>query len=431
MRVRVVARASRGKYVFRWKDPDSGGEQQKNSEIEIGGPSSREERKTRNAAERAAVEFAKELVAQRAAKKAAEEAEARLGDHSFPTQIDAYLDTVRLGGASKFHMANVRAQLERFAREARTREDESLAVVTEVTEDVIVRFIDGLMKTPQPRKEKPPKVWKRNFKTPRPDPPPPPPLPERKPEAASIQTKNHYLTAVKAFLTFLVDKDILVKNPGRKLTRPSPEVDLRRERRALSPDEFSKLIAAAYAGVQVEKMSGPDRAMMYVVASWTGYRRKELASLTPLSFDLDGEEPCVRVKAGSSKHRKLSEIPLHSSLVEGVRSWLTSKGFGPDDPVFDLRAKRGELRNTAKMMRADLKAAGLPYQNEEGLYADFHSNRAAFITNLVRSGIPFFRVVKLARHSDPKLTAKYDKASRKQLAEDVERLPEPPAMGGP
>ncbi len=56
------------------------------------------------------------------------------------------------------------------------------------------------------------------------------------------------------------------------------------------------------------------------------------------------------------------------------------------------------------MMRADLEAAGVPYQDEDGLFADFHANRHTFITNPGRAGIPLGTAQKLARHSDPKLT---------------------------
>ena len=57
------------------------------------------------------------------------------------------------------------------------------------------------------------------------------------------------------------------------------------------------------------------------------------------------------------------------------------------------------------MMREDLTQAGMPYQDEDGLFADFHANRHTFISNLGRAGVPLATAQKLARHSDPKLTA--------------------------
>ena len=56
-------------------------------------------------------------------------------------------------------------------------------------------------------------------------------------------------------------------------------------------------------------------------------------------------------------------------------------------------------------MRLDLERAGIPYRDEEGLFADFHANRHTFISNLSRAGVSLATAQKLARHSDPKLTA--------------------------
>ena len=57
------------------------------------------------------------------------------------------------------------------------------------------------------------------------------------------------------------------------------------------------------------------------------------------------------------------------------------------------------------MMRLDLERAGLPYVDEGGLFADFHTHRHTFISNLGKAGVPLATAQKLARHSDPKLIA--------------------------
>ena len=80
------------------------------------------------------------------------------------------------------------------------------------------------------------------------------------------------------------------------------------------------------------------------------------------------------------------------------------------------------------MMRLDLERAGLPYIDEDGLFADFHGHRVSFITALGKAEVPLVMAQKLARHSDPKLTANvythlgvYDKAAA------IERLPSLPS----
>ena len=89
------------------------------------------------------------------------------------------------------------------------------------------------------------------------------------------------------------------------------------------------------------------------------------------------------------------------------------------------------------MMQKDCQAAGLPYVDVDGVdgvdgVADFHSHRVAFISNLSRTA-DFGTVVKLARHSDPKLTTgTYDRVRLQERAAAINGLPAPPpsTLGG-
>ena len=56
------------------------------------------------------------------------------------------------------------------------------------------------------------------------------------------------------------------------------------------------------------------------------------------------------------------------------------------------------------MLRKDLKAAKIPYQDEAGQVADFHALRHTFITNVVKSGATVKESQILARHSKAELT---------------------------
>ena len=85
------------------------------------------------------------------------------------------------------------------------------------------------------------------------------------------------------------------------------------------------------------------------------------------------------------------------------------------------------VRKTSKMMEHDCTAASLPYVGDLGV-ADFHSHRVAFITNLCRTA-DFSTVVDLARHSDPKLTAKvYDRVRLENRTAAINGLTSPAAM---
>jgi hypothetical protein len=95
----------------------------------------------------------------------------------------------------------------------------------------------------------------------------------------SAQTSNFYGDVVKAFCSWLVTSDRIARNPLASLRRLNVAVDRRHDRRALSEDEFRRLIESAASGPVLEGLKGSDRAMLYVLATWTGFRRGELAAI--------------------------------------------------------------------------------------------------------------------------------------------------------
>jgi integrase len=249
-----------------------------------------------------------------------------------------------------------------------------------------------------------------------------------KDDPLSVQTSNHYLRGIKQFSRWLVRDRRTNDDPLAYLAMLNVRTDRKWERRALSGDEFARLVAAAEAGKRVESISGPDRAMMYLLAGWTGFRKTEIGSLTRQSFELDADQPTVTVAAGYSKRRREDKQFLHPVVAVLMQRWLDSKkSLGPKSLLFPVSGAvpGGTDRKTAKMMRRDLEAARknwiaeaktdaekqrrektdfLTYCDSAGLHADFHSNRHTFITNLSRTGIAPKMVQQLARHSDIRLT---------------------------
>jgi integrase len=205
------------------------------------------------------------------------------------------------------------------------------------------------------------------------------------------------------------------------LSKMNVELDRRRIRRPLSMEEFGYLLEAAYTGPDVQHIAGPDRAVLYIVGAYTGYRRNEIGSVTPRSFDFDSDPPTLTVQAGYSKRRRTDILPLRQDFAERIRDWIATKpDLASDEPLFKVADKR-----TAEMIVKDLdraraqwigegvdaedrarreKSSFLAYQDEHGHYVDFHALRKTFITNLTRTGAAPKTAQILARHSDINLT---------------------------
>jgi site-specific recombinase XerC len=166
----------------------------------------------------------------------------------------------------------------------------------------------------------------------------------------SLQTCQHYLRAVKQFARWLRRDGRTRDDALAHLTGYNAAADRRRERRALDAEELRLLIDAAEGSPAWRRMLGPERAMLYRVASGTGFRRSELRSLMPASFRLDDDPPAIAIEARASKRRRSDVQPIRADLADLLQPWLADKP--PDRPVFASMPEK-----TGLMLRADLRRA--------------------------------------------------------------------------
>lgn len=219
------------------------------------------------------------------------------------------------------------------------------------------------------------------------------------------KTVNAYKTEAKAFTDFLVADNVLQTNPLRAVGRDGKPIirsekvrasDRKIRRRYLRQEELSKLIRTTKRkGKTVQGISATDRAMAYRLAAGSGLRRKEVASLTPESFDL--QRPSVYLAPEDSKNDEGAHQPLPEWMVPRLEQWLADKpASGPVLPIRDLR--------TGEMIASDLSDAGIPVIDRRVLKVDFHALRYTYVALLALAGVPIAQVSKLARHSTITLT---------------------------
>ncbi len=251
----------------------------------------------------------------------------------------------------------------------------------------------------------------------------------------SPRARNARLRAVKSFTTWLVRERRLAVDPLAGL-RPVRETDDRRiQRRALTPEETSALLAHVeqagdvvilpkryrYKGetrTGTQRVRIPNRAALYRLMLGTGFRVSEAASLRGRDFALNADPPVVRVRGAYAKNRRDVEQPIRRDLAETLRPVIDSTG--PDDAVWPRLPS-----NMAPVVRADLDAARAAWINQatdaamrrerehsdflravdgEGRRIDTHALRHTYCSMLARSNAPVRIVQELARHSDPRLT---------------------------
>lgn len=225
----------------------------------------------------------------------------------------------------------------------------------------------------------------------------------------SPRTRNHALNALKAFARWLEDNNRIKDVPRGllKIEIANEKIDRRRERRAASMEEIERLFAAAESGPDRHiygrtrskhskiVISGPHRATLYRLALGTGFRANELRSLRPEWFRLEGDEPGIFIPPEHTKNKKGAVQPITKELAAGLKAFVAQGE--PGKPLLTVPDR------TAAMLRADLEAAGIPYE-VKGRVLDFHALRGSYITALVKRGVNVKIVQKLARHSTITLT---------------------------
>jgi integrase len=249
-----------------------------------------------------------------------------------------------------------------------------------------------------------------------------PQSPKRKEESykpISCRTKNFYAKALKQLTAWMHREGRIEIDPLLQLPLWNVQVDIRHARRALTDDEFSRLEdAASKSSKSIEGMTGPERAFLYRMARTTGLRKSELGSLQIGSFFLD-EPSHVVIEATNSKHRERDVVYLHTELVVEIRKQIES--LTPGDFLFPLLAQR----KAADMMQADLKAAGIAYQDDQGRFADFHALRHTFVTKAWETGAASNIVMNMARHKDISTTLKYTHRDETAQIKAIQAMPPP------
>jgi len=230
-------------------------------------------------------------------------------------------------------------------------------------------------------------------------------------EGRGDQTVNHYATTWKSFskwawkdrrtrTDFLADLEL-------------PRVVATKKRIDLPLEVVARVIETARQGPRRRGMTGPDRSMLYLIAAVSGLRRLELMSLTVQSFDLDSSPATVSLPGTATKNSRDVVQPLPSNIVECLRGWLADKPA--DRPLWVIP------QNSAAMIRADLRAAGV----DDAERYDFHGLRHSFVSQVVAAGGSVKDSMELARHHDPGLTFdRYAHARLVELAAVVNRMPD-------
>jgi len=257
-------------------------------------------------------------------------------------------------------------------------------------------------------------------------------LSDRRTQGLSIQSSNHYLQAIKQFCRWMVQDQRISESPVGHLKGMNVRTDRRHDRRSLEPDEIRRLLAGTANAPKRFGMTGYERHLLYRFAAETGLRANEIRNLIVGDFDFGNLT--VTARAGYSKRRREDVQPVRPDTAALLSDFFAgklpkAKAFGG---TYKQLAKR-----TSDMIEADLAETeirdksgkkireAIPYIDDAGRFADFHSLRHTTGSLLAASGVHPKVAQSYLRHSKIDLTmSRYTHVFRGQESEAAAKLPD-------
>lgn len=203
-------------------------------------------------------------------------------------------------------------------------------------------------------------------------------------QGRSARTRNLYLAYVQALMNWAVKRRMIERNPLKVIDAHVTASDRRQVSRALTPDEFDRLISAT---------PSVRRRLYYLLAGRCGLRWSEVKRLQWSDVDLEGG--WLELRADATKAGRADAVPLAPDVLDALRE-ASPDVAGGEAPVFSSSP-------TIRTFRRDLERAGIEYETDRGR-VDRKSLRKTFGTHLAIAGVDLRLAVKLMRHSDPRLT---------------------------
>ena len=295
-------------------------------------------------------------------------------------------------------------------------------------------------------------------------------------EGWSARNRNAYQTALVSFCNWCVENDRLMVNPFAGLSKANEKADRRHVRRAMTESELGRLLFVArwrplaefgriptkkrdlsadagrktwkYAPLTFEGIpdalerarhqlrNNPDlqdklewlgrqRALIFKMLVLTGLRKGELAALRVNQLQFDGSHPHIVLNAADEKNREGNSIPLRPDMADDLRKWLDDRKRTDTTPTLTFSDVAGRADDSlaestifvvpdalVKILKRDLKAAGIADKDDRGRVLDVHALRTSFGTLLSAGGVSLRTAQAAMRHSDPKLTANVYTAPR-------------------
>lgn len=226
-------------------------------------------------------------------------------------------------------------------------------------------------------------------------------------ETYSAATSNRLLTALRRVLREAWKLGYIPESEYRKLADIEPvrgskdDTDDELMGRALSVGELTAIMGAC---AEDKTLAGARDAAVIALGYGLGLRRAEISKLQMNHYNRQKSTLAVR----SGKGNKNRTLPIDDGAQEALEDWLSVRGEEPG-PIFYGINKGGVVSSKRINVRGVDELFVKRAAQAEVADVHFHDLRRTFISDLLDKGVDIATVAKLAGHSNPQTTMRYDR----------------------
>ena len=224
------------------------------------------------------------------------------------------------------------------------------------------------------------------------------------------KSKAHYLTVLKSFYDYLVDTQVIDKNPAENIKMPKIEKKLPKYLTEAEVDDLLNI-----------KLTKPidyrNKAMLEVLYA-TGMRVSELLNLT-LS-DYNEEDATIKVMGKGSKERI---IPISDITIKYLNMYINEyRSFILKDKIstflfINYNGSRMSRQGFFKILKTICDECGIKKEISP------HTLRHSFATHLLNNGADLRIIQELLGHENITTTEIYSHLSNEKLTLDYQKHP--------
>jgi integrase len=218
----------------------------------------------------------------------------------------------------------------------------------------------------------------------------------------SPATRRKVLAILSGFFTFLLDRDVVPKNPTRPIRRPN------------TPDPEPSFWTAEEVQAILKAEGTPRDRLLLLTLARTGQRVGVVRTLRWSDLSLDGKEPVINFRRG--KGGRVFTFPIDKVLLREFVLHRALVNPAPEAVVF--RSRRGGAlspQQVNRIIEVACRKAGVRV-------ASAHEFRRSCITNLLHAGVPFDVVSRdVAGHKNPATTMRHYRGSQSARVREAMR----------